>query len=104
MNKYKVISDSNAAIKPRWIKSDSPASKQTRSEVRNIKKKDAQEIYRILNFFGVNHKIAEMCMLPPVAELRITLSYITQQTVISTSINLHQIIIIIMIIMSLQIL
>lgn len=67
-----------------------------------FKKKDAQEIYRIINFFGVNQKIAEICMLPPVAELRITLSYITQQTVISTSINLHQIIIIIMIIMSLQ--
>lgn len=47
MNKYKVISDNNAMIKPRWIKLISPASK--RMEVRNINK-DAQEIYRISNF------------------------------------------------------
>lgn len=49
MNKYKVISDSSATIKPHWIKLISPASKQTRSEVRNIKK-DAQEISRISKF------------------------------------------------------
>lgn len=44
MNKYKVTSDNNAMIKPRWIRLISPASKRT--EVRNINK-DAQEIYRI---------------------------------------------------------
>lgn len=75
MNKYKVISDSNAMTKPRWTKLISPASKRTCIEVRNIKK-DAQEIYRISNFLVSIKKIAEISMLPPVAEPGITLSHL----------------------------
>lgn len=83
MNKYEVISDSHATIKPRWIRSNIPASKQTRREVWSIEERGTENIQNF-RLFGINQKIAKICMLPPVAELRITTSYITQHAYLVT--------------------
>lgn len=49
MNKCKAITDSNTTNTTSWIKINSPASGQMRSEVGN-KKTDAQEMHRNSNF------------------------------------------------------